>query len=236
MKRRKYLATLGTLAAGSAGAIGTGAFTSVSASRSVSVQTAADSNAFLALEAGDSGLVTGTDDGTLEINLDGTAEGADGTGVNMNAVTTIGYADTSSINHYGEPWKNSYAFILRNQGTSTYETVSLEYEFQDASWITGEDLVYDRGPVTKSSFIKFPAYGLGRPRQWAGLKTPYYSGGDSDTNGVYKQGNVLNSAYTGKIKPGEALYFSILVDTTGETASIDDKLSGSLTIEASDPV
>lgn len=50
MNRRTFLATLGTLAAGSVGAIGTGAFTSVSAARTTAISVAADENAYLAID------------------------------------------------------------------------------------------------------------------------------------------------------------------------------------------
>lgn len=50
MKRRKFLIGAGSLVATSAAAIGTGAFSSVSADRSVSVNTADDDSAFLQLE------------------------------------------------------------------------------------------------------------------------------------------------------------------------------------------
>jgi hypothetical protein len=49
MKRRKFLVGMGSLAAGGGAAMGTGAFTSVSANRSVTVQVASDRNAYLAL-------------------------------------------------------------------------------------------------------------------------------------------------------------------------------------------
>jgi hypothetical protein len=50
MQRRKFLATVGSLAAGSAAAIGTGAFNMANVNRGVSVNMADDAAAFLALE------------------------------------------------------------------------------------------------------------------------------------------------------------------------------------------
>jgi hypothetical protein len=50
MKRRKFIIGTGALAAGSAAAVGSGAFTSVQADRSVSVNVAGDDSALLALE------------------------------------------------------------------------------------------------------------------------------------------------------------------------------------------
>ncbi|MDB2275158.1 DUF1102 domain-containing protein [Halorubrum ezzemoulense] len=51
--RRKFLAGLGALASGSAAAVGTGALSSVSAERSVSVAVATDENSFLGLNPTD---------------------------------------------------------------------------------------------------------------------------------------------------------------------------------------
>jgi hypothetical protein len=48
--RRKFIAGLGALATGSAAAIGTGAFTSVTAERTVNVKVAGDASAYLGLE------------------------------------------------------------------------------------------------------------------------------------------------------------------------------------------
>jgi len=54
MKRRKFLIGTGALAAGSAAAVGSGAFTSVSADRTVQVNVAGDDSALLAIEPCDS--------------------------------------------------------------------------------------------------------------------------------------------------------------------------------------
>ncbi|MEF8894391.1 DUF1102 domain-containing protein [Halodesulfurarchaeum sp.] len=56
MQRRKFLATVGSLAAGSAAAMGTGAFTSVEADRAVSASVVADDTAYLGLHDSESGL------------------------------------------------------------------------------------------------------------------------------------------------------------------------------------
>jgi hypothetical protein len=49
MERRKFLIGAGSLAAGSAAAVGTGAFTSVEADRSLSIAVAGDASAFLSI-------------------------------------------------------------------------------------------------------------------------------------------------------------------------------------------
>jgi hypothetical protein len=91
MERRKFLIGAGSLAAGGAAALGSGAFTSVQADRSVDVTVAGDANAFLALEPSPSanGNYATTNDGTLAIQLDGSDDTPAGDGVNDNAVTKI---------------------------------------------------------------------------------------------------------------------------------------------------
>ena len=92
--RRKFIAGLGALATGSAAAVGTGAFTSVSATRNVDVEVAGDASAYLRLEGtgGDnSEYVTSSGSGnTLSIDLDSSnATSENGNGVNPDAVTQL---------------------------------------------------------------------------------------------------------------------------------------------------
>lgn len=92
MNRRKLLAALGLLSGGGAVVTGTGAFTSVEADRDVAVEVAADSSAYLALNAiGPNAPYTSTSDGQLGIDLTGsnTSGISGGQGVNTNAVTVF---------------------------------------------------------------------------------------------------------------------------------------------------
>ena len=76
MERRKFVIGAGALATGSAAAMGTGAYSSVSAERTVSVQTTDDSDAQLAFFAneeydGDAGeYVEQSDNGTIELTFE----------------------------------------------------------------------------------------------------------------------------------------------------------------------
>ncbi|WP_246987440.1 hypothetical protein [Halorientalis marina] len=79
MKRRKFLIGTGALAAGSAAAVGSGAFTSVSAARTVDVNVAGDDSALLALAPCDG------PNGEYA-----TANGADPGGDNSDALDEIG--------------------------------------------------------------------------------------------------------------------------------------------------
>ena len=89
MQRRKFLATVGSLTAGTAAAMGTGAFTSVEAERRVSVDVVGDQSAYLALEptSHPNSKYAQINGNELEIVLDGTNTG--GSGFNTNAVTEM---------------------------------------------------------------------------------------------------------------------------------------------------
>jgi hypothetical protein len=69
MQRRKFIAGLGSLAAAGAAGIGTGAFSTASADRTVDVSVAADSNGFVEISALNGNYASGTDDGQLELDF-----------------------------------------------------------------------------------------------------------------------------------------------------------------------
>jgi hypothetical protein len=92
MDRRKFLIGAGSLAAGSAAAMGTGAFTSVTADRGVTVNVANDANAFLALAAEDTdngNAYVGDHNGVVDLHFDEAAGTEGGTGLNQDAKTII---------------------------------------------------------------------------------------------------------------------------------------------------
>ncbi|WP_324661872.1 hypothetical protein [Haloarcula sediminis] len=85
MKRRKFLIGAGSLAAGSAAAVGTGAFASVEATRTVNVNVEGDQQAYLGLEA-DSPYAKNNG---KQLVLSFGDNGNGGKGVNADAVTTF---------------------------------------------------------------------------------------------------------------------------------------------------
>ncbi|WP_130501620.1 DUF1102 domain-containing protein [Natrinema hispanicum] len=96
MQRRKFVIGMGALASGAAAGIGTGAFSSVSATRNVDVEVADDASAYLRLQGtggNNSDYVTDDGDGgTLTIDLSSSNSGdvsGGGEGVNPDAVTKI---------------------------------------------------------------------------------------------------------------------------------------------------
>ncbi len=122
MRRRKYLIGLGSLAAGSAAAVGTGAFTSVQAERDITIDTAADASAYVGIEPhnGPNGQYASTDEGTVSLDFTSTDE-ADETGLNDEAKINI-----------------ENVLTITNNGTQpVYVTVKVE----DSEGNTGRDVV-----------------------------------------------------------------------------------------------
>jgi len=90
--RRKFIAGLGALVTGTAGAVGTGAFTSVQAERDITVEVADDSSAYLTIEAADTDngeAYVSTNNGNIQLNFDGSAGTAGGSGINDRALVTF---------------------------------------------------------------------------------------------------------------------------------------------------
>jgi hypothetical protein len=138
MRRRKLLLGLGSVA-GAGGVIGTGAFTSVSARRTVDVRVASDTDALLRLApcTDDSGnvqpngaYVTGAGSGTMAIDLSGsnTNNPPAGSGVNLRGLSVF-----------------DNVFEICNQGT---QSVCVDFEVDVPDIPSGADVPahYDFGP------------------------------------------------------------------------------------------
>jgi hypothetical protein len=92
MQRRKFLIGAGSLAAAGAAGLGTGAFTSVSAERTVTVNVADDDDALLRLTqdgTGPNSQYANISNGQVGIDLDNSDTTNGGSGVNKNAKTFI---------------------------------------------------------------------------------------------------------------------------------------------------
>lgn len=72
MNRRNFVIGLGTVAAGSAAAVGTGAFTSATAPRDVDIEVADDATGYLGLTADGDYVTDDSDGGAVGIDLGGT--------------------------------------------------------------------------------------------------------------------------------------------------------------------
>ena len=210
MNRRKFIAALGAATAGTSAAAGTGAFTSVSADRSVSVQVANDSNAFLGLVSGDTRLVTESG-GTLQVNLDGTGTPAEG--VNINAVTQIGSQENP---------KDDYAFKIVNQGTQSV-MLKLNHYFTDTDWIGG------RG--SEQSFIRYTLIDTDGGRSTQAFPNTIKTRKEKSL-GMPFGTSFGSSNYDRRFNVGEEFFVVITIDTTGAMASLNDDLSGIVEITA----
>ncbi len=122
MERRKFVLSVGALAAGGSLTLGTGAFSSVEAERDVAVNVADDASAYLGIQPGDGpngNYVDTTASDALAINLTGDNDNigdglAGGEGLNANAIT--GIADI---------------FQVQNQGTQEIELEIAPLAFSD---------------------------------------------------------------------------------------------------------
>lgn len=110
MQRRKFIIGLGALSAGTAAAMGTGAFSAVEADRGFSVDVADDANAYLALTSASE--YAEENGGTIELDFsESNPTDKGGEGVNKNATTMF-----------------LHLFTIKNQGT---ETVGIQIDRPD---------------------------------------------------------------------------------------------------------
>ena len=97
MERRKFVIGLGSLAAGSAAAMGTGAFTSAETGREVEVSVVEDSSGFLALNS--TSPYSGTDNGELKIYFN--EEASTGAGDGVPQKTNMVFEDVFEVQNQG---------------------------------------------------------------------------------------------------------------------------------------
>jgi len=116
MDRRKFLVGMGSLAAGGAAVLGSGAFTTVDASRTVDVAVVDDSQALLGLDARTDNANRAYADESGDVVTVDLSANAEAAGINDNATTTI--YDIFSIENQGTRDAVVYAdpATLQNQG------------------------------------------------------------------------------------------------------------------------
>jgi hypothetical protein len=204
----------------------------------VSVAAVGDQSAYLGIEGGSADgvdeYVNGSDGGTMSIDLTGNGEGS---GVNMDAVTTIGDPD--------EP-ETEYAFKISNQGTQAV-TISVSYDFDDGSWINTQS--YE---PNDQSFMALEAFGEAGPinddltngggyGRTATFPDQTGAGGNATNSWESKGGpwitawhQIQNGSRYYELAEGKTWYFTLRVDTTGDDAQMSDNLSGTLKIRADD--
>lgn len=215
MQRRKFLIGTGALAAGSAAAIGSGAFTAMQAGRDADINVVSDSEGLIALtDETPSDIIRESSNG--ELLIDFTADGSAG-GVNVDSRYQVGefvainknftpgvppLLEGTSSNVMSDP-----AFNIVNNDTVNHE-VGVSYEC-DASDIGGARLIWQFEDEARQYFIDLT--------------------GTSTSGSVLVDGKGADPAP----EPGDAVHAALFVDTRGYTGDADDlDLSGTLTVSA----
>jgi len=150
LNRRNTLIGLGTIVAGGGAALGTGAFSSVEATRTVNIETDADEDALLQIEANDD--YNGTEDdyvtvdsGEIEIDI-GDDTDDDDPGVNTSATTK--FTDILKVTNNGS--QNVGLSVADVNGVGSGEL--LDFEISDNSIVgDSESNAEDLG---KGSFLE----------------------------------------------------------------------------------
>lgn len=149
MKRRDFVIGLGALTAGGAAAVGSGAFTSATASRDMTVEVADDDTGYLALTGDDTYITDDSSDGELGVDLGGTdannrPEG--GEAFNKDAKTVVDGIIT--VKHQGSDNEVNVEFDggseevdldIEDNDTGTEAKVTLEFE-GDTSLTPGDEV------------------------------------------------------------------------------------------------
>jgi hypothetical protein len=124
MKRRTFVLGLASTAAGSGALIGSGAFSSAEAERTVSVETADDDDAYLALTEGESATDDRSyrDEGQLSFSFTGLRERLGGP-ADTNPGNPEGVGE-DTVYRFGSETDGNPLFFARNRGTQTIELYS----------------------------------------------------------------------------------------------------------------
>jgi len=125
--RRKFIAGLGALATGSAAAMGTGAFTSVSAERDISVSVVGDGDGYLRMVPDGSQYASSAGNGEIEfgfdsVNTDATSEFHDVFAIqnqgDQDAAIFLDDGNASAAASAEEPLQGNIEVNLENNGIS----------------------------------------------------------------------------------------------------------------------
>lgn len=103
MRRRRMLAALGSIAIGSATAVSTGAFTSVSAERSVSVSVADDAKALLSLKPLGNGFRSEDQNDEVQFNFPGLIEQIDDPDLGLGPNSVYEFERDSGASDFADP-------------------------------------------------------------------------------------------------------------------------------------
>ncbi|QPV62459.1 hypothetical protein I7X12_17235 [Halosimplex litoreum] len=116
MNRRQALIGIGSLAVGSGAALGSGAFTSVEANRSVDVSVASDSSALLGISpSGPYAEDSSSSDEAVTLSIGSAGSNADG--INDDAITNLG--DVLTLTNQGDSSEGAVSVSFQNESSGT---------------------------------------------------------------------------------------------------------------------
>lgn len=219
--RRSILAGLGTILGGSGALVGSGAFSSVDAERRVTVETAGDADALLAIEPGSDGepyLVDAGTDGPLAIDL--TA----GEGFNRNGITAIDQLLTvtnNGTNAVSVGFRDQYAI---DEGDYDEDELPGGWGYAVSDDEDAAVVVWAAPVDTDRSFAEL------RP----GLNTTGFGGGSTLVNGTTIK-KELDRTSEREVDQGGKINIGILVDTRESTIEghpLPDALDKTITVLA----
>lgn len=211
--RRSVLVGLGGLVAGGGALIGTGAFSTVEAERTVSVQTEGDADALLGLAPADGendeGVVQTNGDGLIQINFDGNDGDGGGDGLNQRARTRFNNLVT-----------------ITNQGTQTVNSIQLG--FPETDFESGD---LDTSNLNFSDTFSFLVSDGSDADDFDGTGDTVSPGEDGASTEIMTGNNDVPSTLT----PGDTVTFGLEIDLID--GGINEDLPNgdyTLTIEASE--
>jgi hypothetical protein len=222
MQRRKLIAAVGSLAAGGAATVGTGAFTTVQADRTVEVEVAGDADAYLRLAATgspNSDAYVSTDDGQVSFDFSSDG-GGEGSGFNLDSVTVI-----------------DSLLQVANQGAQSV------YFHADLSGLDLSDDNTAQSGGEGRAYVALEPVALGADGTRTGTVTDGGSpvtnvavgGGGGDIDGTFS-GVTPGDPATVELDKGEAIELDMIVDTREFTppssASFPQTTSGDVTFIA----
>jgi hypothetical protein len=228
MQRRKFIAGMGSLAAAGAAGIGTGAFTNVSATREINIETEGDASAYLRMDAtsGQNSKYTDTDGGGMvRVTLD-----------DVNKDAKSNFLELFEIENQGT--QDVILYVHPGSGVSPEQvTVPLPNEDEGRDWVNpggGEGNVYidpqaSGMPNEDRPFSLTGTYGSSIPEDIAEYED---LGGIGDAP---KESLAGTSLYDRTLGVGETGYFGLNVQHEAP-ASFPNNMSVTLKAVAADDI
>ncbi|WP_206043448.1 hypothetical protein [Haloarcula rubripromontorii] len=230
MQRRKFLIGLGSLAAGTAAATGTGAFSGVRASRNVSANVASDDKALLALRDATNGEII-RQNSSDQLVIDFTADGR-ASGINPDSRHQIGtFGNFSPVDALKTDSKGAYndpAFNIVNQ-TSQTQQVEMSFDGAADNCLLAMQMTPDGGRSDRDLLLAADddtsVSADGRPQNEPPINNPKRETASVSLGSGERAGVAIFVDTSRYRNPGN-------IDSNAADASAD--LSGTLTISATD--